>query len=342
MLKHLASFMSHKHSILQNLKKTLILKAFTLGILFLPSLGVSATPSDVATSNIVLLSDYGTGSSAPLILKGSLLTLHPSLRIFDFIHNIPKISLWKGGHLLYEASLSWPKDTIFIVSGFQNSNDHKIDPSEAFIALKTKTGHYFLSPNNGLLTLVVDHFEIEEIRSIALNALDPKILNSLSQTNTETNFSELDIFAISGAYLASKQLNFSDLGPLLPDENLVRIHFTKATVKNNLIRGTINAIDPAHGNLYTNIPYKLFKKFTPQPGQNFSVEIHSREKLVFQGIIPFYRSFTDVPKGEPLLYINNLFNVSLALSYKNFAQQHGISSGGDWKIFIVPVNKPSS
>jgi hypothetical protein len=55
---------------------------------------------------------------------------------------------------------------------------------------------------------------------------------------------------------------------------------------------------------------------------------------VFEGEIPYARTFGDVSRGAPLLYLNSLMNVALALNQGSFAKEHGIASGADWSIRI--------
>ena len=45
-------------------------------------------------------------------------------------------------------------------------------------------------------------------------------------------------------------------------------------------------------------------------------------------------AFSDVPKGQPLVYINSLLNVSLALNLGDYAHDHGVASGPDWTISV--------
>ncbi len=50
--------------------------------------------------------------------------------------------------------------------------------------------------------------------------------------------------------------------------------------------------------------------------------------------MPFVATFGAVEIGKPLLYLNSLDRVSLAINQKNFAQEYGIGSGPEWSIQI--------
>jgi S-adenosylmethionine hydrolase len=44
------------------------------------------------------------------------------------------------------------------------------------------------------------------------------------------------------------------------------------------------------------------------------------------------KSFSDTNLGEPLLYINSLLNVGLAINQGSFASEYRIGSGENWTI----------
>ncbi len=56
--------------------------------------------------------------------------------------------------------------------------------------------------------------------------------------------------------------------------------------------------------------------------------------MVFADTIPYFATFGGVEVGQPLLYLNSLNNVSLAINQGNFARKHNIKSGADWSIEI--------
>lgn len=62
-----------------------------------------------------------------------------------------------------------------------------------------------------------------------------------------------------------------------------------------------------------------------------------REK--YEGKMPYVASFGDVPEGQPMVYLNSLLNVSVALNMDNFAQKHQVASGADWNIDVKKCDK---
>ncbi|NGP16265.1 acetolactate synthase, partial [Helicobacter pylori] len=69
------------------------------------------------------------------------------------------------------------------------------------------------------------------------------------------------------------------------------------------------------------------------------VTISKGSKKKYEGKMPYVASFGDVLKGQPLVYLNSLLNVSVALNRDNFAQKYQIKSGADWNIDIKKCTK---
>ncbi len=55
--------------------------------------------------------------------------------------------------------------------------------------------------------------------------------------------------------------------------------------------------------------------------------------------MPYGVNVGDVPEGQPMVYLNNLLNVSVALNMDNFAQKHQLASGAHGKINVKKCAK---
>ena len=55
-------------------------------------------------------------------------------------------------------------------------------------------------------------------------------------------------------------------------------------------------------------------------------------EIVYEDDVPDVAAFAEVPEGEPLLYINILGDLALALNRDDFAATYGIESGPAWTI----------
>ena len=120
---------------------------------------------------------------------------------------------------------------------------------------------------------------------------------------------------------------------MLPAE-VVSIPFQEAALANGEIRGNIPILDVQFGNVWTNIDRETFRKLKPGEGTVLRIRISQGDETVFDGTLPYVDTFGAVGMGEPLVYLNSLNNVSLALNQGDFAAAHGIGSGPDWSIRI--------
>lgn len=78
------------------------------------------------------------------------------------------------------------------------------------VVLKTKNGQYFVSPDNGTLTLVAQTLGIDSVREIDEKA------NRLKGSEKSYTFHGRDVYAYTGARLASGAITFEQVGPELP------------------------------------------------------------------------------------------------------------------------------
>lgn len=72
-----------------------------------------------------------------------------------------------------------------------------------------------------------------------------------------------------------------------------------------------------------------------ETGTKLRVRIRNQDEIVLDTSIPYVDTFGGVDIGEPLIYLNSLNSISLALNQGNFAEAHGIGSGPDWSIQLT-------
>ena len=107
-----------------------------------------------------------------------------------------------------------------------------------------------------------------------------------------------------------------------------------ATFEAGVLRGNIPILDVQYGNVWTNIDRDTFAMLKLNYGESAQVTIRHAGKRVFDARVPYQTTFGAVDEGEPLVYLNSVNNVSLALNLDDFAKKFGIASGADWAIEI--------
>lgn len=106
-----------------------------------------------------------------------------------------------------------------------------------------------------------------------------------------------------------------------------------------MITGTIDTLDVRFGNLWTNIDSSLFRQLDVNYGDSFEVTIFNESRQHYKNIMTFYHSFADSHIGEPLLYINSLYKLGIAINQGSFAKAYHIDTGIKWNITIRKAPK---
>ena len=255
-------------------------------------------------------------------MKGVCLEIDPDLSLHDLTHEIPPYNIWEGAYRLHQTAPYWPRGTVFV-----SVIDPGVGTDRRSVVLKSKSGHYFVTPDNGTLTLVAEALGIEDIRSI--DEEENRRKNSL-QSYT---FHGRDVYAFTAARLASGVITFEEVGPLLGD-SVIRLHYQKPLLTADSIVGNVPILDIQYGNVWTNISDSLFRQIGLNHGDVMEVCIRCRDSVVYYGTVPFVETFGAVPEGKPLAYLNSLMNLSLALNLRSFADSFHIKSGPEWNVAV--------
>ena len=70
-------------------------------------------------------------------------------------------------------------------------------------------------------------------------------------------------------------------------------------------------------------------------GTPLHVRIYHKDKLIDEVVAPYQRTFGEVPIGKPLVYVNSLLNIAVALNQRSYAAAHKIGSGPGWSIEVA-------
>jgi len=254
-------------------------------------------------------------------MKGVAYGVSQDLLISDLSHENP--SIFAGAYRLYQAEQFWPEGTVFVAVV-----DPGVGTKRLSVVLKTRTGHYFVGPDNGLLSLVAERDGIEALRQI-----DERVNRRPGSEESHT-FHGRDVFAYTGARLAAGVISFEQVGPSLSPQALISIPYRKAQRSGNTVAGIIPVLDVQFGNVWTNIPKPLFDELHVALGTPLRVRIYHGGQMIDDAMAPYQRTFGDVPVGKPLVYINSLLNLAVALNLGSYAAAHKVESGPDWFIEI--------
>ncbi len=272
---------------------------------------------------LVLMTDFGQGDGAVSAMRGVAFGVDPQLSISDLTHQIPTYDIWIAAYRLYQTVNYWPEGSVFVTVV-----DPGVGTERKSVVLKTRNGRYFVGPNNGMYTLIAERDGIAEMREI-----DEKV-NRLPGSGDSYTFHGRDVYAYTGARLASGSITFEQVGPLLAPDSLIKIHYQQPEHSGNTLRGNIPVLDVNYGNVWTNIPKSLLNDLGVVAGDVLTVRIYHQDKKIATLAVPFENSFGGVKEGKPLSYVNSLLNFSLAINQGDFAKKYHIQSGFDWHVEI--------
>jgi S-adenosylmethionine hydrolase len=276
-------------------------------------------------SALVIQTDFGTKDGAVAAMKGVAVGVDPRLAIYDLSHENTPFDVWEAAYRLKQTAPFWPTGTVFV-----SVIDPGVGTERKSVVLRTKTGQLFVGPDNGTWTLIAEELGISEVREI-----DESKHRRAGSEKSHT-FHGRDVYVYVGAQLAAGVLAFSDVGPMRPPR-VVMLPYERARRDGDELVGTIPYLDFQFGNVWTNLDEALFRQLDPQLGENFRVTIRHAGEVKFEGIMPYHRTFGDVPNGAPLLYVNSLMNIAFALNQGSFVQAHGIESGAEWSVHVRKI-----
>jgi S-adenosylmethionine hydrolase len=277
---------------------------------------------------VVFQTDFGLKDGAVSAMKGVATGVDADLKLYDLTHEIPAYNIWEAAYRLQQTAPYWPAGTVFV-----SVVDPGVGTRRKSVVLKTKSGHYFVTPDNGTLTLIAQSLGIESVREIN------EELNRRKNSRASYTFHGRDVYAYTGARLAAGVISIEQVGRELPAE-VVAIPYQKAVYQGDSIMGNIPILDIQYGNIWTNINDSIFKVLHVEPKEKVEVKINRNGIPVFNQDIEFVHTFGEVPRGNTLAYMNSLMNFSLAINMGSMADSFHINSGPEWNI-VVRKKKPN-
>jgi S-adenosylmethionine hydrolase len=189
-------------------------------------------------SFIALITDFGTADAYVGEMKGEILSRCPDATLVDVTHDITPGDVEAGAWALSRVWERFPEGTIHLVVV-----DPEVGGPRLPIAVQV-AGRWFVGPDNGLLTHILERRVVQEARRVRPEALVSEVPSS--------TFHGRDIFAPAAAWLAAGGAP-ERLGPILDSDALERAGSEMPARVRDCIRGRVVHID-RFGNLVTDIP----------------------------------------------------------------------------------------
>ena len=257
------------------------------------------------------MTDFGEDDFFVASLKGVIVKINPLARIIDITHRIPSFNIRAGSFILYSCYKYYPARTIFLIIV-----DPGVGSSRNILLARTKK-YFFIAPDNGVLSLVLEKEEVEQLREVSNRKY---FLQELSRT-----FEGRDKMAPAAAWL-SKGISCSEFGPEATSYKKFRVQ--KPEIKGNQIIGRVLYIDK-FGNLITNIPAKMLELLQEKTGKKrLSLSAKGKE------ISSFVKSYSSVKKGALIFLVGSLGLIEIASKESSAARKLRIKNEDDVRVVV--------
>jgi len=256
---------------------------------------------------LTLTTDFGIEDEYVGVMKGVVHRIHPAATIIDITHYIQPQDVIQAAYTIASSYHYFSSGSVHLIVV-----DPGVGSDRRIIALE-KQGHFFLAPNNGVLTLLFDDKNTEAIVDVRNSRY---FLEPVSQT-----FHGRDIFAPVGAHILSG-ISLSDLGDFIEPDQVVRFNVTRPLLRNRQVTGRIVSVD-RFGNLISDINIHHLNHICKN--RNIaSVHVKLGDQTI-KGLASSYQSRRD---QEPLAIIGSRGTIEIAVNRGN-AQHYFKADKGD-------------
>lgn len=273
---------------------------------------------------LVLQSDFGLVDGAVSAMIGVALEEARDLNIHHLTHDITPYHIEEASYRLFQTIDYWPEGTTFV-----SVVDPGVGSKRKSVVALTKRNQYIVTPDNGTLSYIKD--QVVAVREIS------EVSNRRANTEHSYTFHGRDVYAYTGAKLASGHINFEEVGPELSVERIVEIPVVKTTQGPDWVQGVVDILDVRFGSLWTSIKREDFQKLSPEFGDRFEVTIYNNDMLVYQNQVVYGKSFADVRIGQPVLYVNSVYRLGLAINQGSFSKAYNVGVGPQWSIQLKKI-----
>ncbi len=253
---------------------------------------------------VTLTTDYGTNDHLVGVLKGVILNILPNATLVDINHHVTPFDILDGALAIGSAYRYFPPRTIHLVV---------VDPgvgTQRRPILVSGDQHYFVAPDNGVLSMVYEHESNIVVRHITAGHY---FLSPISNT-----FHGRDIFAPVAAWLG-KSMQTEPFGEEITD--YVRFSIPRAKPDGAGLKGVVLRVD-VFGNLMTN--------FTADdlPQANIT-EGKVKLKIGGKPVEKLAQTFAQGAAGEAIAILGSNGFLEIAVNKGHAARTLGVNRGAE-------------
>jgi len=257
---------------------------------------------------IALFTDFGTTDPYVAQMKGAILTVDPGARLLDVTHGVTPFDVMQGSYLLDQAAEEFPAGTIFVAVV-----DPQVGSDRAPILLKTGAGKFYVGPDNGLFSRVIDREQFA-----AAWRLDRRLY--YRRSSPSSTFHGRDIFGPVAAHLAQGTLP-GDMGTELKQSELEIAPAHAPAIAGGLVSVEVLHVDH-YGNVILNLTANSDAAAKLHMGNLVKISVG---KESFTG--PLVRTYSDADKGRLVLLYGSNGLLEISVNQGSAAQKLKVAPG---------------
>lgn len=204
---------------------------------------------------ITLTTDFGYKDHFVGALKGTIYKELSDAKIVDITHAVSPFNIQECAYILKNSYKAFPEGTVHIVGV-----DSEPTVENQHIAVLVDN-HYFISANNGVISLITSEIEPEKV--VEINIPNPIV----------GSFPVLDIFVKVACHIV-RGGKLEVVGKLFEDLKELKEFAPRITNEGKTIVGSVIYIDN-YGNVITNIQKSLFEAY--RNGRKFEINARNRK-----------------------------------------------------------------
>jgi S-adenosylmethionine hydrolase len=263
---------------------------------------------------ITLLTDFGTQDEYVGLMKGVILSVDPAVTVVDVTHQIDRHDIIQAAFVIQSSYSYFPKGSAHIAVV-----DPGVGTERGILAVETR-GHFFLAPDNGVLSLVMREAPCDAI--IRVN--NPLYYRS----KVSHTFHGRDIFAPVGAHITAG-VPLTELGSAVDVSQCVFLDgISVRTGAAGELIGRIVSID-RFGNVITNIDAERLDHLLGAAGPD-DVQI----QVGAHRVSGLSQTYGDAAPNKPLALIGSRGFLEIAVNQGSASQYFDLGKADPVEVFV--------
>ena len=270
-------------------------------------------------------------------MTGVIKSIDPEVSVYDFEHFVEPFNVVAASASLTRVTGVWPSGTIFV-----SVVDPGVGTARRSCVAKLDNGSFVVTPDNGTLTMLVEH--VTEVRDI-----DERI-NRLPGSENCFIFHGRDVYAYTAGRLAAGVISYEEVGPAYPTAEIVVEQLTtvETVVRPGYAHAGFYDIEASYGCMRVNLFHRDFREIGGFAyGEQVHLVISDGKKAIFDDVAYYDKTFGLVPVGVPFIcgdsQLGDDQKLRFSLNKENFLEKYapelknGLHAGKNYSFTVTKL-----